>query len=108
MPQPLIHATAAALRFEYRLDAYLYLLTPAYPKQLLGDQQGRDFDPSAAAVSATRLLIVAGAAQGVLVLFIVLGVLSYSGGVGSALHSNHPHSMSEASGTTLTQVHRAH
>jgi hypothetical protein len=74
---------------------------------LLGDQQGRDFDPTAGAVSATRPLILTGGAQGLLVLFIVLGVLSYSGVVGSALHSSHPRSMSVSSGTTLTRVRDA-
>jgi len=105
MPQPLIRATGAVLRFEYRIDAYVYLLTPAYPKRLLGDQQGRDFDPAAGAVSATRPLILTGAAQGLLVLFIVLGVLSYSGVVGDSVHHRNPsHSMSVSSSATRTRV----
>jgi hypothetical protein len=105
MPQSLARATAAALRFEYRLDAYLYLLTSAYPKRLLGDQQGRDFDPSWGVASATRPLVLTGGEQGLLVLFIVLGVL---GDVGSGfLDHNDSNSMSNSSGSTFTRVHDA-
>jgi hypothetical protein len=83
MPQPVFQAAAAVLRFSMRVEAYMYLLTSAYPKRLLGDQPGRDYDPSWGSASATRPLVLSGGAQGLLVAFIVLGVVAYIGsGVG--------------------------
>ena len=75
MPQAAFQATASVLRYKVRIEAYMYLLTPAYPKRLLGDQPGRDYEPSWGMASATRPLVLAGGGQGLLVLFIVLGVL---------------------------------
>ena len=79
MPQAAFEASASVLRFAFRTEAYFYLLTPAYPKRLLGDQPGRDYDPSWSAVSATRPLVLTGGGQGLLVLFLVLGVLAQIG-----------------------------
>ena len=83
MPQALFQSSAAVLRYSLRVEAYLYLLTSAYPKRLLGDQPIRDYDPAWGAASATRPLVLSGGAQGLLVLFIILGVLANIGsGIG--------------------------
>ena len=79
MPQSLFQAAASVLRFTLRIEAYMYLVSSAYPKRLLGDQPGRDYEPSWGVVSATRPLTLTGGAQGLLVLFIVLGVLAQIG-----------------------------
>ena len=79
MPRAAFQATASVLRYKLRFEAYMYLLTSAYPKRLLGDQEGRDYDPSWGTASATRPLVLAGGGQGLLVLFIVLGVLAQIG-----------------------------
>jgi hypothetical protein len=75
MPQAAFQATASVLRYKLRIEAYMYLLTPAYPKRLLGDQSGRDYDPAWGLASATRPLVLTSGGQGLLVLFIVLGVI---------------------------------
>lgn len=85
MPQSVFQAAAAVLRYTLRIEAYMYLLTSAYPKRLLGDQPIRDYDPAWGAASATRPLVLSGGAQGLLVLFIILGVLANIGsGFGGA------------------------
>lgn len=86
MPQAVFLATASVLRFTLRLNAYMYLLSPAYPKRLLGDQPGRDYDPALDAASATRPLVLTGGAQGLLVLFLVVGVLAE---IGSGIGGDH-------------------
>ncbi|MFC9246281.1 DUF4389 domain-containing protein [Streptomyces sp. NPDC057136] len=77
MPRPLFEATAATLRYQMRFSAYALMLTPAYPRGLFGDddlsvtrQQTR---------SATRPLIMSGAAKALVVLFLVCGLLSSLG-----------------------------
>ncbi|WLQ45006.1 DUF4389 domain-containing protein [Streptomyces laculatispora] len=74
MPRPLFEATAATLRYEMRVFAYVSMLTPAYPKGLFGEdalsvpeRQGR---------SATRPLVMSSAGKALLVLFLVLGLVS--------------------------------
>ncbi|WP_406099623.1 DUF4389 domain-containing protein [Streptomyces sp. NBC_01013] len=73
MPRPLFEATAATLRYEMRVSAYVTMLSPAYPKGLFGEdalsvpeQQGR---------SATRPLVMSTAGKALLVLFLVLGLV---------------------------------
>ncbi|MGW8884471.1 DUF4389 domain-containing protein [Streptomyces sp. NPDC055749] len=80
MPQPLFEATAATLRYQMRFSAYALMLTPAYPRGLFGDddlsvtgQQKR---------SATRPLIMSGAAKALVVVFLVCGLL---GGLGRSV-----------------------
>lgn len=48
-PAPLFQATAAIVRYTMRFDAYMLLLTSAYPKRLFGDPPGGTADPEAAA-----------------------------------------------------------
>lgn len=74
MPRPLFEATAATLRYEMRVSAYLSMLSPAYPKGFFGEdalsvpeRQGR---------SATRPLVMSSAGKALLVLFLVLGLVS--------------------------------
>ncbi|WP_330451440.1 MULTISPECIES: DUF4389 domain-containing protein [unclassified Streptomyces] len=73
MPRPLFEATAATLRYEMRVSAYFSLLSPAYPKDLFGDDalsvpQGRPR-------SATRPLVMSTGGKALIVLFLVLGLL---------------------------------
>jgi hypothetical protein len=74
MPLPIFQASAAVLRYNLRVQAYLYLVSSAYPKRLLGDQPNRDYDPAWGASSATRPLVLVSAAQWLMVAFIFLGV----------------------------------
>ncbi len=48
-PAPQFQATAAILRYTMRYDAYMLLLTSAYPKRLFGDPADADAYPQAAA-----------------------------------------------------------
>ncbi|WP_331741711.1 DUF4389 domain-containing protein [Kitasatospora sp. NBC_00039] len=77
MPQALFEATAAILRYRMRYTAYLLMLTSAYPKYLFGDEPG---SVPGGPVSATRPLVLGGGGRGLLIAFIVLGVLSWGAG----------------------------
>ncbi|MFD7904365.1 DUF4389 domain-containing protein [Kitasatospora sp. NPDC059747] len=75
MPQPLFEATAAIVRYRMRATAYFVMLTSAYPKRLFGEEAGSEPDGP---VSATRPLVLGGGGRGLLVVFIVLGVVSWA------------------------------
>ncbi|WP_369184684.1 DUF4389 domain-containing protein [Streptomyces sp. Y1] len=77
MPQPLFEATAAILRYRLRFTAYLVMLSSAYPKRLFGEEPGSE--PQGPA-SATRPLVLSGAGRGLLVLFLLLGLVSWTTG----------------------------
>jgi hypothetical protein len=81
MPRPLFEATAATLRFTTRFSAYALMLTSGYPKRLFGDDS---LPPLAAPRSATRPLLLSGAAKALVVVFLVLGLFS---GLGSSFGS---------------------
>ena len=81
MPRPLFEATAAVARYGIRLGAYSMMLTSAYPKRLFGDELRAGGEVH----SATRPLVLSGLAKGLLVLFLVLGVL---GAFGSGFGTN--------------------
>ncbi|WP_037606391.1 DUF4389 domain-containing protein [Streptacidiphilus rugosus] len=93
MPQPLFEATAATARFAMRFSAYVTMLTAAYPKRLFGDE-------SLAVVerrSASRPLMLSGAAKALVVLFLVLGAVSsavsstvQTGDNGTTVNTNAP------------------
>ncbi|MFJ4677179.1 DUF4389 domain-containing protein [Kitasatospora sp. NPDC088783] len=70
MPRALFEATAAVLRYRMRFEAYLMMLTAAYPKAVFGDPA--DSEPVR---SATRPLVLTGAAKALLVIYLVLGVI---------------------------------
>lgn len=59
MPRPLYEASAAAIRYQARFTAYLFLLTDAYPRQLFGDRQ---FAVSRAGKSIVALFLSLGLA----------------------------------------------
>jgi hypothetical protein len=69
-----------------RFSAYLWMLTPAYPKRLFGDESLA----LAERRSAGRPLLLSGSAKALVVLFLVLGALSgtlssvYSGNNGNS------------------------
>jgi len=77
MPQALFEATSAVQRYTMRYNAYVMLLTSAYPKGPFGDQDS----PQAAQprTSATRPLLVGSNGRTLLIVFVVLGVLGYIG-----------------------------
>ncbi|MFJ7907100.1 DUF4389 domain-containing protein [Kitasatospora sp. NPDC096204] len=77
MPQPLYEATAAIVRYRMRYAAYLVMISSAYPKRLFGDEPGSEPEGP---VSATRPLVLSGAARGLLVLFLILGLASWATG----------------------------
>jgi len=78
MPRPLFEATAAIVRYSMRYEAYMMMLTSAYPKRLFGDG-GPPVGPVAErGPSATRPLLVSSGGMALLVLFVVAGVLSYA------------------------------
>ncbi|MEV7597222.1 DUF4389 domain-containing protein [Kitasatospora sp. NPDC089797] len=74
MPQPLYEATTAILRYQLRYTAYLLMLTSAYPKRLFGEEPGSEPER----VSATRPLVLSGAGRGLVVVFLILGVVSWA------------------------------
>ncbi|MEU3572474.1 DUF4389 domain-containing protein [Kitasatospora sp. NPDC036755] len=73
MPQPLFEATAAIVRYRVRYYAYLTMISSAYPKRLFGDEL--DSEPTGPA-SATRPLVLSGGGRGLVVLFLLLGLVS--------------------------------
>ncbi|MFH8732396.1 MULTISPECIES: DUF4389 domain-containing protein [unclassified Streptomyces] len=76
MPLPLFEATAAVLRYRMRLNAYLLLLTAAYPKRLFGDQSAPDaVVGTIAGPSATRPLFLGAGAKVLVGAFLVLGLV---------------------------------
>ncbi|MFE4357712.1 DUF4389 domain-containing protein [Kitasatospora sp. NPDC056800] len=86
MPQPLYEATAAILRYRVRYTAYLTMISSAYPKRLFGDEPGSE---PAGPVSATRPLVLGGAARGLLVLFLLLGLASsLTGSITASVNSD--------------------
>ncbi|MFH8386066.1 DUF4389 domain-containing protein [Kitasatospora sp. NPDC018058] len=84
MPQPLYEATAAILRYRMRYAAYLVMLSSAYPKRLFGEEPGSEPDGP---VSATRPLVLSGAGRGLLVAFILLGVVSWTSSITVSVNS---------------------
>ncbi|MFJ6617876.1 DUF4389 domain-containing protein [Kitasatospora sp. NPDC091335] len=77
MPQPLYEATTAILRYRMRYTAYLVMLSSAYPKGLFGEEPGSEPEGR---VSATRPLVLSGAGRGLVVLFLILGLVSWATG----------------------------
>ncbi|MEV7782204.1 DUF4389 domain-containing protein [Kitasatospora sp. NPDC088351] len=77
MPLPLFEATAAILRYRMRFMAYLLLVSSAYPKRLFGDEPG---SVPGGPVSATRPLVLSGGGRGLLVAFLLIGLISWATG----------------------------
>ncbi|MEU6125883.1 DUF4389 domain-containing protein [Streptomyces sp. NPDC047123] len=73
LPGPLYAATATVARYSMRLHAYAYLLTPAYPKGLFGDEPV----PPDEVRSGTRPLLLDTAATVLVVLFLLLGLAGH-------------------------------
>ncbi|SFS66876.1 DUF4389 domain-containing protein [Saccharopolyspora flava] len=76
-PRPIFDASAAALRFTLRTNAYTYMLTGSYPKRLFGD--AREEGEPAKVSSGTRPLVMSRGGRILLIAFIVLGVLAIVG-----------------------------
>lgn len=85
LPDALYQAYAAVLRYTARAHAYLFLVTPAYPRGLFGDTPGTPAVAPLQAASvapagpASWLIILSQAARRLLVVFSVLGVLLLAG-----------------------------
>ncbi|MBD0709654.1 MULTISPECIES: DUF4389 domain-containing protein [unclassified Streptomyces] len=71
LPEPVFGATAAVVRYRMRLSAYGSLLTPVYPKGILGDAPGPLAERP---VSATRPLVLGTPAKVLVWLFLLLGI----------------------------------
>ncbi|WP_329492867.1 DUF4389 domain-containing protein [Kitasatospora herbaricolor] len=76
MPRPLFEASAAIVRYRMRFQAYLLMLTAAYPKRLFGEDPATGAADAVPVASATRPLVLSGAGRGLLVVFILVGIAS--------------------------------
>lgn len=70
IPATLFEANAAALRYGVRFQAYLTMLTSAYPKKLFGDGSVIGARPT------TSPLLLSGAARAWIVVSLVLGLMT--------------------------------
>lgn len=95
-PLPVFGAVAAVQRYVMRTQAYLTMLTSAYPKTLFGE---REMTPVEEVGSDTRPLVLSSGARALLIVFIVLGVLSYFGG-GDAAEQTSNNNPGPAASTT--------
>jgi hypothetical protein len=78
-PQPIFDATAAVLRYSFRTQAYLLLLTSAYPKHVFGDENHlprQQHQAAAERASDTRPLLLTSGGRNLLIAIIALGVLN--------------------------------
>ncbi|MFJ6381308.1 DUF4389 domain-containing protein [Kitasatospora sp. NPDC092039] len=102
MPQPLYEATTAILRYRLRYTAYLLMLSSAYPKRLFGDEPGSE---PGGPVSATRPLVLSGAGRGLLVLFLILGLVSWaSGSITASVNSDDDYDHDDTTGPARNVV----
>jgi hypothetical protein len=132
VPGSLFDATTAVLRYNMRTTAYTWLVTAAYPWGLFGDQPGPTAPPAPAPgpgpVDASEtvpgpatlagppeageppapprgLLVLSAGAKGLVVLFLVLGVVQYvAGGVISATTTGDARKTTQAR-ADLTEAH---
>lgn len=74
MPRPLFEASAATARYTMRLNAYILMLTSAYPKDLFGDGEPLPAADGTTSYSATQPLRLSGAGTALLILFLALGL----------------------------------
>ncbi|HEY9371104.1 DUF4389 domain-containing protein [Streptomyces sp.] len=74
LPEPVFGATAAVVRYRMRLSAYMMLLTPVYPKGILGDEPASAAEQ---AYSATRPLVLDTAAKVLVWVFLLLGLAGH-------------------------------
>ncbi|MER6083774.1 DUF4389 domain-containing protein [Streptomyces sp. NPDC001833] len=72
LPGPVFGATAAVARYRMRFGAYTSMLTPVYPKGLLGDRPAAGEEVR----SATRPLVLDTAAKVLIWVFLVLGLIT--------------------------------
>lgn len=86
VPRPVFDATAAILRFAFRVQCYTYLLTGSYPKRLFGDQRA---EPKPSRQSpGTRPLVMSSGGRAMLIVFLVLGVIGFLGNAGSQAYQD--------------------
>ncbi|WP_327070364.1 DUF4389 domain-containing protein [Kitasatospora sp. NBC_01302] len=75
LPRPVFEATAAFVRYRFRFNAYVLMLTSAYPKYLFGEEWPAPGEEPP--VSATRPLVLGGPGKALLVAFLVLGLAGH-------------------------------
>ncbi|MCX5380451.1 DUF4389 domain-containing protein [Streptomyces sp. NBC_00091] len=75
MPTAAFGAVAAMARFRMRYQAYVMMLTSAYPKRLFGDAPPAAALPAQAMSSGTRPLVLGTPAKVLIVLLLVLGIV---------------------------------
>lgn len=73
-PQSVFDAVSAMLRYQARFNAWFYMLTDAYPKELFGDKQ-----PTTVQRSATRPLIFSAGGRRLMITLAVVGAVAYVG-----------------------------
>ncbi|MGW7548206.1 DUF4389 domain-containing protein [Streptomyces sp. NPDC054770] len=83
LPGPVFGATAAVARYRMRFGAYTSMLSPVYPKGLLGDQPDAGKEAwektGEEAGSATRPLVLDTAAKVLIWVFLALGLITQIG-----------------------------
>lgn len=84
VPAPVLGATAAVARYEFRFQSYFLMLTSAYPKGLFGDL------PAVDRHSDTRPLVLTPGGRVLLIVFIVLGILGTVGASVTETRTNQP------------------
>lgn len=92
VPTPVLGATSAVARYEFRFQAYMLMLTSAYPKRLFGDL------PAADRHSDTRPLVLSSGGRALLIVFIVLGILGLVGAGVTETRTNQPSAISYSVG----------
>ncbi|GGN11396.1 DUF4389 domain-containing protein [Streptomyces fuscichromogenes] len=79
LPDPVFGATAAVARYRMRFGAYTSMLSPVYPKDLLGDRPDTAKEAGQEAASGTRPLVLDTAAKFLVWAFLVLGLITQIG-----------------------------
>jgi hypothetical protein len=76
-PRPVFDATAAMIRFAVRLQCYVMLITPTYPKRVFGEANdlGLTEDAIEQQPPSTRPLLLSKGGRILLIAFIVIGAL---------------------------------
>jgi hypothetical protein len=76
VPNTIFAVSTAMLRYQFRFQAYFFMLSSAYPKRLLGD--GAPGEAHAFQTSGTRPLLLNGNARALLIIMLVIGAIFYA------------------------------
>ncbi|MCX3060772.1 DUF4389 domain-containing protein [Streptomyces beihaiensis] len=101
LPDPVFAATAAVVRYEMRFNAYVSMLTPAYPKRLFGDEPA----PPGAARSGTHPLRLSTGATVLVILFLLLGLAGHVVNGTENYGTDHDHDHHHDNNAEFMEVH---